>query len=118
MNSLNRLVFVSLLIVQFAYFIGTNPLPAENTPRPSEAVDEYDQRQNGSENVRIHMNDVTLVVAPSEGIMQLMSASANDFLNGSTDNVANKPSSGSSTYSATDCATENVAKCKQQTHKK
>lgn len=118
MNTLMRIVFVSLLIVQFAYFISTNPLPAENTARPSEGVDEYDQRQNGSENVRIHMNDVTLVVAPPEGILQLMSASTNDFLSGSSDNLSNKPSSGSQTYSATDCATDNVAKCKQQTHNK
>lgn len=116
MDSFIRIVFASFLIVQFAY-ISTNPLPAENTARPTEGADEYDQRQNGSENVRIHMNDVTLVVAPSEGILQLMSASANDFLNGGNDNVSNKPS-GSSTYSATECATENVSKCKQQTHKK
>lgn len=34
----------------------------------------YDQRQNGSQNVRIHLDDVTLIVAPSDGILSLFAA--------------------------------------------
>lgn len=40
----------------------------------------YDQRQNGTENVRIHMNDVTVVVAPSDGLLQLLGGSGSDLL--------------------------------------
>lgn len=46
-------------------------------PKPANAeVEEitYDQRQNGTQNVRIHLDDVTLIVAPSEGIMSLFAA--------------------------------------------
>lgn len=101
-------------MIQLTY-ISTSPI-SESTTKV-EGLEEYDQRQNGSENVRIHMNDVMLVMAPSEGILQLMSASANDFLTGNNDiSNSNKPQAPSQ-YSA-DCATENVAKCKHQPHKK
>lgn len=121
MNSVIHIVVVCLLTVQFAC-ISTNPVP-ENTAKPETNVDDtvdqiIDQRQNGSENVRIHMNDLTLMVAPSDGFLQLMSASASDFLNNGNDvsnQNSNKPSP--STYSS-DCATETAAKCKQQPHKK
>lgn len=119
MYSVTHVIAVSLLIVQFAS-INSNPIP-DNTVKP-DTVDEivYDQRQNGSENLRIHMNDVTLVVAPSDGILQLMSASASDFLNNSNDissSSQNKPA-GSSVYSLSDCGSDSGAKCKQQSHKK
>lgn len=115
MYSFIHIVVVCFLAVQFAY-ISTNPIP-ESTIKPDGSDDFFDQRQNGSENVRIHMNDVMLVMAPSEGILQLMSASANEFLNANNDiSNSNKPP-GSSAYSS-DCATDNAAKCKQQPHKK
>nr|XP_018914192.1 PREDICTED: uncharacterized protein LOC109042084 [Bemisia tabaci] len=68
------------------------PTPAPNEPHTaadpvvstSSTTDDvlYDQRQNGTENVRIHMNDVTVVVAPSDGLLQLLSAgSSSDLLN-------------------------------------
>ncbi|XP_065207491.1 uncharacterized protein LOC135836527 [Planococcus citri] len=120
MNSVTHVIAVCLLIVQFA-FIYTIPVP-ENTSKP-DTDDEivYDQRQNGSENLRIHMNDVTLVVAPSDGILQLMSASASDFLNNNNEvsgSNSNKPQGGPNVYSLSDCGSDNGAKCKQQTHKK
>ncbi|RZF40518.1 hypothetical protein LSTR_LSTR000397 [Laodelphax striatellus] len=39
----------------------------------------YDQRQNGSENFRIHLNDVMVVVAPAEA---LLSVAGSDLLGG------------------------------------
>uniref|UniRef100_A0A8D8ZBE3 Uncharacterized protein n=1 Tax=Cacopsylla melanoneura TaxID=428564 RepID=A0A8D8ZBE3_9HEMI len=41
--------------------------------KPSEEVEEitYDQRQNGTQNVRIHLDDVTLLLAPSESLAGL-----------------------------------------------
>lgn len=119
MYTVTHVIAVYLLIVQFAS-ISTTPVP-DSTIKP-DTVDEivYDQRQNGSENLRIHMNDVTLVVAPSDGILQLMSASASDFLNSSNDisgSSSNKPP-GSSVYSLSDCGSDSGAKCKQQSHKK
>lgn len=119
MNSVTHVIAVSLLIVQFAS-IYTIPVP-DSTSKP-DTDDEivYDQRQNGSENLRIHMNDVTLVVAPSDGILQLMSASASDFLNQNNEVSGSnsiKPQ-GPSVYSLNDCGSDTGAKCKQQSHKK
>ncbi len=121
MYSVIQIVIVCLLTVQFAY-ISTVPVP-ENGGKPDANADEsndqqiVDQRQNGSENLRIHMNDLTLMVAPSDGFLQLMSASASDLLNTGNDlSNSNKPG-GSSTYPS-DCATETTAKCKHQINKK
>lgn len=36
----------------------------------------YDQRQTGTQNVRIHLDDVTLIVAPSEGIASMFGEQA------------------------------------------
>lgn len=36
----------------------------------------FDQRQNGTQNVRIHLDDVTLIVAPSDGIASLFGGQA------------------------------------------
>lgn len=114
----NHILLVCLCVVHFA-FCGSNPV--ESTGKPADGVDDdfdqfYDQRQNGSENLRIHLNDLTLMVAPSDGIMQLMTASASDLLNSSHD----APNAGPNKPTAySDCGNNDpVAKCKQQPHKK
>lgn len=125
MYTVNQILIVCLVVVHCA-FIYSTPVP-ESTGKPSDNnilddnVDQYvDQRQNGTENLRIHMNDLTLMVAPSDGILQLMSASASDLLNSNNDasnSNSNKP--GASTTYSSDCGNNDpVAKCKQQTHKK
>ncbi|XP_075218116.1 uncharacterized protein LOC142322913 [Lycorma delicatula] len=46
----------------------------------------YDQRQNGSENFRIHLNDVMVVVAPAEALLSV--AAGSELLNPTpSDNV-------------------------------
>lgn len=46
------------------------PPQPENTPlQPGEEF--YDQRQNGSENYRIHMDGMVVVVAPPEALMSI-----------------------------------------------
>lgn len=128
MYSRGFLIIVGLIGVGFAY-IGSNPLPAsygkKETQSNQDRVDYdqvVDQRQNGSENVRIHMNDLTLMVAPSEGILQLMSASGNDLAHadGSVSGLNSSPAplAESSTAHATNCVTESAVKCKHQNNKK
>lgn len=124
MYTVSQILIVCLVVAHFA-FINSNPVP-ESTGKPTDNtlddnVDQViDQRQNGTENLRIHMNDLTLMVAPSDGILQLMSASASDLLNSnneSSNSNSNKP--GASTTYSSDCGNNDpVAKCKQQTHKK
>lgn len=117
--SIFGIIVVALLAVNFAY-IGTSPVP-DATAKPDVNDDAnydqvIDQRQNGTENLRIHMNDLTLMVAPSDGILQLMSASASDFLNTNNDVSSSKPSATAS-YSS-DCGSEMGAKCKHHITKK
>lgn len=41
----------------------------------------YDQRQNGTENVRISLSDLKVVLAPADGLFQIMSMAGAQFLN-------------------------------------
>lgn len=40
----------------------------------------YDQRQNGTENVRINLSDLKVVLAPADGLFQIMSMAGAQFL--------------------------------------
>lgn len=40
----------------------------------------YDQRQNGTENVRISLSDLKVVLAPADGLFQIMSMAGAHFL--------------------------------------
>lgn len=41
----------------------------------------YDQRQNGTENVRISLSDLKVVLAPADGLFQIMSMAGAQLLN-------------------------------------
>ncbi|CAL7949574.1 unnamed protein product [Xylocopa violacea] len=43
--------------------------PTTQPPYGSSAIDHYDQRQNGSENFRIHVDGVVFLVAPAETLL-------------------------------------------------
>lgn len=63
--------------------------PAAHTVDAS-AVDDvvYDQRQNGTENVRISLSDLKVVLAPADGLFQIMSMAGAQFLNSELGNSA------------------------------
>jgi len=48
----------------------------------------YDQRQNGTENVRISLSDLKVVLAPADGLFQIMSMAGAQFLNSEFANAA------------------------------
>uniref|UniRef100_A0A2S2PS78 Uncharacterized protein n=1 Tax=Schizaphis graminum TaxID=13262 RepID=A0A2S2PS78_SCHGA len=58
---------------------------APQTAAPAEPADEdvvtYDQRQNGTENVRISLSDLKVVLAPADGLFQIMSMAGAQLLN-------------------------------------
>ncbi|XP_025201440.1 uncharacterized protein LOC112598974 [Melanaphis sacchari] len=47
----------------------------------AEDVVTYDQRQNGTENVRISLSDLKVVLAPADGLFQIMSMAGAQLLN-------------------------------------
>lgn len=54
---------------------------AEPAAPDAEDVVTYDQRQNGTENVRISLSDLKVVLAPADGLFQIMSMAGAQFLN-------------------------------------
>lgn len=58
---------------------------APQTAAPAESASEdvvtYDQRQNGTENVRISLSDLKVVLAPADGLFQIMSMAGAQLLN-------------------------------------
>lgn len=52
----------------------------------------YDQRQNGTENVRISLSDLKVVLAPADGLFQIMSMAGAQFLNSDAANSEQRPS--------------------------
>ncbi|XP_025407059.1 uncharacterized protein LOC112681007 [Sipha flava] len=54
------------------------------------AVDDvvYDQRQNGTENVRISLSDLKVVLAPADGLFQIMSMAGAQLFNTEMANAA------------------------------
>lgn len=68
-------------------------------PQPSHTVDAsdlddvvYDQRQNGTENVRISLSDLKVVLAPADGLFQIMSMAGAQFLNSEAAHSEQRPS--------------------------
>lgn len=57
------------------------PLAEPAAPDAAEDVVTYDQRQNGTENVRISLSDLKVVLAPADGLFQIMSMAGAQFLN-------------------------------------
>jgi len=57
------------------------PLAEPAAPPDSDDVVTYDQRQNGTENVRISLSDLKVVLAPADGLFQIMSMAGAQFLN-------------------------------------
>lgn len=50
-------------------------------PEPTTGDDVvYDQRQNGTENVRISLSDLKVVLAPADGLFEIMSLAGAQFL--------------------------------------
>lgn len=79
-SGLSRRACFALLTVAAAAVAA--PQSAAPAVEPS-AVDDvvYDQRQNGTENVRISLSDLKVVLAPADGLFQLMSMAGAQFLN-------------------------------------
>lgn len=50
----------------------------------------YDQRQNGTENVRISLSDLKVVLAPADGLFQIMSMAGAQLLNSELANAASE----------------------------
>lgn len=50
----------------------------------------YDQRQNGTENVRISLSDLKVVLAPADGLLQIMSMAGAQLLNTELANSASE----------------------------
>ncbi|KAL5242083.1 hypothetical protein ACI65C_009493 [Semiaphis heraclei] len=57
------------------------PLAEPAAPNNADDVVTYDQRQNGTENVRISLSDLKVVLAPADGLFQIMSMAGAQFLN-------------------------------------
>ncbi|XP_039292865.1 uncharacterized protein LOC111053968 [Nilaparvata lugens] len=61
---------VSLAVLSLSVSLATAAPPSSSSPSDADFDDVfYDQRQNGSENFRIHLNDVMVVVAPAEALL-------------------------------------------------
>ncbi|XP_076666229.1 uncharacterized protein LOC143367869 [Andrena cerasifolii] len=80
MLSINMRAFKSLLLVAVLFFNGIECLPVADdtsiaestTTKPAELSsenDHYDQRQNGTDNYRIHVDGVVLAFAPVEALL-------------------------------------------------
>ncbi|KAI4500746.1 hypothetical protein M0802_003957 [Mischocyttarus mexicanus] len=88
-----RLFKTTTLLLLLA-FVGTQVrcFPIEETESTTSSLtrveDHYDQRQNGSENYRVHIDGILIVVAPVEALLM-----ANDLINNNQ--------SGTSTISST-----------------
>lgn len=80
MLSINMRVFKSLLLVAVLFFNGIECLPVAGETSIAESPttkaaesnsenDHYDQRQNGTDNYRIHVDGVVLAFAPVEALL-------------------------------------------------
>uniref|UniRef100_A0A224Y1M0 Putative secreted protein n=1 Tax=Panstrongylus lignarius TaxID=156445 RepID=A0A224Y1M0_9HEMI len=58
-----------VLLILAALVVGTISAPSEQPEEVEQVL--YDQRQNGTDNLRLMMNDITLLVAPSEALFSL-----------------------------------------------
>lgn len=68
--------------------------PAPATPDVADTDEDivYDQRQNGSENLRINLSDLTIVVAPGDSLSPLVSDAYNMMLlNAALKNKSHSP---------------------------
>ena len=62
---------INISIPLFAFFVYLI-IPSFGAPAVTEET-VYDQRQNGSENIRVHVNDVVIVHAPVEALIAFAS---------------------------------------------
>ncbi|KAF3421252.1 hypothetical protein E2986_12336 [Frieseomelitta varia] len=79
MLSINMRIFKTVLLLlavfccdrigQCSPIANETSVPAESQETHDATIDHYDQRQNGSENFRIHVDGVMLVVAPVEAFL-------------------------------------------------
>lgn len=58
-----------------------NPMTSANPTTSADDVVLYDQRQNGTENVRISLSDLKVVLAPADGLFEIMSMAGAQLLN-------------------------------------
>lgn len=95
-----------LLVLTVALTAGAAPQTTANSADPTAAaaaavvaaaaeptsVDDviYDQRQNGTENVRISLSDLKVVLAPADGLFQIMSMAGAQLLNSELANAASE----------------------------
>lgn len=59
-------------------------VPAVPSADPTTSADDvvlYDQRQNGTENVRISLSDLKVVLAPADGLFEIMSMAGAQLFN-------------------------------------
>lgn len=82
----------SLLALTAAVAAAAPPQPTHTVD--ASAVDDvvYDQRQNGTENVRISLSDLKVVLAPADGLFQIMSMAGAQFLNSEAASSEQRPS--------------------------
>ncbi|XP_015175284.1 PREDICTED: uncharacterized protein LOC107065806 [Polistes dominula] len=65
----------------------TSPTKIPSSSSLSSSEDHYDQRQNGTENYRVHIDGVVIVVAPVEALLM-----ANDLINTNQSGISTIPS--------------------------